>query len=293
MVSERQMRKLWVFVTGQYRCFWHAWKNMVGMVLRPTAGGYEPRVCVGMDEAWGGDRRIFETHLRNEWAALGFPPSHLIVVWVSHRQDPYFRVAVASLEGHRRDGKLAEGWFDYLTRRSGSCLEYAQACRLLDAVGEDEIGKGDLLLRTRTDVLLTHPVCLDDVPRPDRDRTTATVFRRLFPTCPLFDGWEEVPGREASMLPSIFSNDRWCATLRKNLVYLMPMRAAWVLRDVVRRYGDWDDPRENEYWFNAESQFRGCLRQHGFTVWECSQEKDECHGGVAGAADFPVYAIYR
>lgn len=291
------MRKIYVFVTGQYRCFWKAWKNLVANVIRPAMdGGFEPHVSVGMDVAfWGeGGRHTFETHLRNEWAALGSPPDHLTLVWVCHQEDAYFRVAVASLESHRRSGALCDAWFDYLVRRSGSCAEYAQACRLLDTIPDGGIGDHDLLLRTRTDVVLTHPICLNNLPRPGTDRTTATVFSRLFPTCPVFEGRREVLGREASILPKVPSDDRWCATLRKNLVYLMPMRSAgWVLRDVVRRYGDWDDPGHNDYWFNAESQFRGCLRTHGFTVWEHSQEKDECHGGVVDEADFPVYAICR
>jgi hypothetical protein len=200
---------------------------------------------------------------------------------------------VASLEHYRNHQKLDPYWFEYLVHRSGSCFEYAQAARLYEKLcPQHEFSDQDLLLRTRTDVLLRHPFHLDH--HPTQVVTTRDMFRSLFPTCHHFDQWEEQGGREVSVFPPEFLPGRWAITLRKNLVYLMPMQAGRVLLELARHYGDWDSVDQNRYWFNAESQFRGCLRNHHFTVWEFSQQKDECYGGFDdNPEDFPLYAIYR
>lgn len=294
------MRRLFVFITGQYRRFWHSWNNIVENILKPSSSSFEVHVCVGMDKIWrtpghlwnDGDRNIFETHLRNEWGLLQYPPDHLIVEWIDYH-DPYFKGSVASLEYYRDRQKLDPYWFEYLVHRSGSCIEYAQISRLYDRVcSQYHIMDDDLMLRTRTDILLRHSLHLDFT--PTEKMPTKSVFQQLLPTCHHFDQWEEQGGREVSIFPPQFIKDRWVITMRKNLVYIMPLRAGSFLKELAGHYGDWDGPEMNHYWFNAESQFRGCFRHHHFTIWEFSQHKDECHGNFDDLPDdFPVYAIYR
>lgn len=295
------MRRLFVFTTGQYRRFWHSWNNMVEKILKPASLSFEVHVCVGLDRVWrlpehlwdDKDRTIFETHLRNEWDLLQYPPQHLMVEWIEH-DDPYLKQSIASLEHYHDQKTLDPYWFQYLVHRSGSCIEYAQISRLYDRVcSQYQIMEDDLMIRTRTDILLRHPLQLDAI-FPTEGVSTKQIFHTLFPTCHVFDKWEEQGGREVSIFPPHFVKDRWIITLRKNLAYLMPLSAGSFLIKLAMHYGDWDTPEMNRYWFNAESQFRGCFRLHHFTLWEYSQHKDECYGNFDNLPDdFPVYAIYR
>lgn len=253
----------------------------------------EIHVCVGMD--WNSnERQVFKTHLQNEWTLLQHPPEHLLIEWID-RTDPYFSMSVGSLEKYRQTQQLSDSWWEYLVLRSGSCLEYVQMVRLYNIIcSQQEISKDDLLLRTRTDVLLRHSLHLDKI-HPTEHTSTREIFQQLFPTSSHFSQFQDEPqGREVSIFHSSFQQDRWVITLRKNLFYIMPMTAGIFLEKLVSCYGDWDTPEFNAYWFNAESQFRGCFRKHHFTVWEYSQQKDECHGDFNNLMDhFPIYAIYR
>ena len=295
-------RRLFIFITGQYRKFWHSWNNLVEKVLKPATPLLEVHVCVGLDQTWKSvrhlwqhdDRHIFQTHLRNEWKNLQYPSEHLIVEWVGCN-NPYLHRAIASLQHYRDKGQLDPYWFDYLVHRSGSCIEYAQISQLYSMVcSQYTVHEEDLMMRTRTDILLRHPLCFASLP-PLIESSTKDVFERLFPASCHFAGMEEEKsGREVSIFPSQPVPTRWVITLRKNLIYIMPLKAGSLLLELVQHYGDWDTHEFNHYWFNAESQFRGCFRCHDFTVWEYSQDKDACYAGFeSDAEDFPLYAIYR
>lgn len=289
------MKKLFIFITGQYRKFWHSWNNLVQMVIRPaTSSLLEVHVCVGIDwtENWK-ERDIFQTHLQNEWELLQYPLEHLTIKWIN-KTDPYFSVSIQSLANYRKKNQLDEYWFQYLVFRSGSCLEYVQIARLYKEIcSHYEITEDDLLLRTRTDILLRHAMHLENI-KPLEQTSTREIFQQLFPSSSHFDDYQEQQGRETSIFPSCFQKNQWVITLRKNLVYLMPMKAGSLLFKIVQQYGDWDNVEANTYWFNAESQFRGCFRMHDFTVWEYSQQKDECYSDFESLKeDFPIYAIYR
>lgn len=294
-------KRLFIFITGQYRSFWHSWNNLVEKVLKPATPFFEIHVCVGMDQTWksaghiwqSGDRQIFQTHLRNEWEILHYPPEHLIVEWIGYN-NPYFRKAVVSLQHYRDNNKLDPYWFDYLVYRSGSCIEYAQIAQLYETVcSQHTIQEEDMMMRTRTDIVLRHPICFGSLP-PPVESSTKQVFEKLFPTSCLFQTMEEPTGREVSIFPTPPVANRWIITLRKNLIYIMPLKSCGLLLELAQHYGDWDTPQFNHYWFNAESQFRGCFRCHHYTLWEYSQNKDECYGGFENLSEeFPLYAILR
>lgn len=296
-------RRLFIVSTGQYRTFWHSWNNLVEKVVKPVCKTMDVYVCVGIDKVWmsanhqweEASRTVFQTHLQNEWGMLSMPPSHFMLEWIDSATNPYFKMSVASLEKYSRMGSLDPYWFDYLTRRSGSCIEYAQFATIYNRISSQyEIHPDDLLMRTRTDILLRHPMCFDTF-QPIGVSITRDIFHSLFPDSKHFLGLEETGGREASYYPPRFDQHKWVATLRKNLVYIMPLSAGSFIYKISKQYGDWDEPTTNHYWFNAESQFRGCLRHHGFTIWEYSQTKDECAGNHFQdlTDDFPIYAISR
>lgn len=292
-------KRLFVFITGQYRKFWHSWNNLVVNLFKPNDPYFEIHVCVGIDKTWRstgylwaeGDREVFEKHLHKEWASIG--GKNIILQWVDCN-NPYLQDAVSSLEDYREKNILTPYWFDYLVHRSGSCIEYAQIAQLYEIISSKyEINDDDLMMRTRTDILLRHPICFDSIP-PDVSSPTQKIFQNLFKGSQHFDQFEEPTGREVSIFPSTPTQQNWIITMRKNLIYIMPLKAGKLLLELVRHYGDWDTPEHNTYWFNAESQFRGCFRNNGFTLWEHSQNKDECFGDFENLPDeFPLYAIYR
>jgi hypothetical protein len=294
-------KRLFIFITGQYRTFWHSWNNLVEKVIKPATSFFDIYVYVGMDQTWkspghlwqNDDRHIFQTHLRNEWDILKYPQQNLVVEWIDYNNH-YFHKAIASLQHYRDNKKLDPYWFDYLVHRSGSCIEYAQIAQLYDIVcSQYTIQEDDLMMRTRTDILLRHSFDFHSLP-PNMSCSTKEVFENLFPTSQHFESMQELTGREVSIFHSSPVAGRWIITLRKNLVYILPLKAGYLLLELVQHYGDWDTLDFNNYWFNAESQFRGCFRCHHFTLWEYSQDKDECYGNFDNLpSDFPIYAIYR
>jgi len=295
-------RRLFIFMTGQYRQFWHSWNNLVENVLRPAEPFFDVYVCVGMDKkmkykgvVWFDlDRQVFETHLRSEWLLLNYPAERLMLEWIESANEPYFLQAMSSLQNYRDNGKLDQYWYDYLIFRSGSCIEYAQMARLYDLVcSQYKMNDDDLMMRTRTDILFRHPLHIDSLPI-DKTSSTKDIFQSLFPSSPHFDNFAEISGREYSIFPPEFTPGQWVITMRKNLIYIMPLKTGALLLEIAKRYGDWDVHEMNHYWFNAESQFRGCFRHHNLYVWEYSQDRDECYGGFENQPeDFPIYAIYR
>lgn len=280
-------RRLFVMITGQYRRFLDCWENMVETIIRPSQdAGLDVYLCFGLDPT--------PTCPTINVGSV-CPEDHVLVEWIHHRSDPYFKMSVLSLEYYVETKRLDPTWYDYLVNRSGSCIEYTQIARLYEMVcSRYEVSPNDLMIRTRCDVVLTHPIQLSTIPLIGQ--STHHVFHSLFPTISTNVVEQEEPtGREVSFFPSKPILDHWVVTLRKNLVYLMPMTSGKVLRQVAMQYGDWDNATMNEYWFNAESQFRGCLRSHDFTIWEYSQKKDERfdRNTLSNTDDFPLYAILR
>lgn len=270
--------------------------------MEPSSPFFDIHVYIGMDKVWSSpghlwkasEQQVFQSCLENTWVLMGHAPDHLHVEWIDC-QDPYFQMSISSLETYCQENKLDPYWFQYLVHRSGSCIEYAQVSTLYQVVlsRHQPFHDNDLLLRTRTDVLWRYPLHLQNI--PSGIVPTKEVFSLLFPNCQdtLCTTSRD---REASFFSSRFEKDKWVIVLRKNLLYMMPLKAGKVLLEVSKYYGDWDGPELNPYWFNAESQFRGCLRRHQFTLWDFSQEKDECFGLEEfdhRPEDFPFYAILR
>lgn len=289
------MKNIVIVLTGQERTFWRTWENLKEMILGPVReAGYEVTLGVCMDgeyratgRTWESEeeRQSFVARLYEEWETWNGNKDRLYHLWV-YRADPLFTQAVHSLDTYHRNNTLAHQWREYLVHRSGSCIEYVQFNKIHSLMEEAMAppGDDDLLLRTRTDILFRHPISIP----PDVSRGVTG----LFPGAGVID-WKK-GGRETSYNPPMPYPGRWIITLRKNLIYLVPLRASVILREVASHYGDWDHPDENNYWFNAESQFRGCLRHHCFTIHEYSQSKDECFGDFVSQTDtLPVYAIQR
>lgn len=183
-------------------------------------------------------------------------------------------------------------WKDYLLNRSGSVLEYAQFFFVWEkAIQLVSPRQGDLLLRARTDVVLLSPWTM--LPFTPVLFSPNQVFRASFAGNHWVQSWSFPEDREGCIFPNPRKGDKWAIVLRKNLFYLMPYHQGNIIKQIAEKYGDWDSEDENLWWFNAESQFRGCLRQKGFTVFDFSQKLDERHNFGEHCQDFPIYAIQR
>jgi len=301
-------------MTGQLRRLWNAWDILQSRVIEPAVeDGFEVHVYIGLDAdlrkpgvGWKeNEKKLVEEEtakLKNRSKIV----SSVSLTWIG-RDSPHMLGAVRSIADYRRREKLAENWFDYLVHRSGSCFEYAQLNTLMDKCTEEQspFQKDDLLLRTRTDIFLRYPlrlpVCSQFPLLPMDDASIASVLSQMFPNA-IDKNYIQEKNIETSILMSdvrdTFS-DRWIVTLRKNLIYVLPLQQAHILTRIAKYYGDWDTVDRNPYWFNAESQFRGCLRHHFFAVVEHSQNHDQFFGMgneihlPENVEKFPIYAILR
>lgn len=284
-----EQRTLGILVTGQERVFWEMMDNLREMVIRPAEDlGWRVIVHVALDPGHRGNHHGHwdaEERARFEQKILTNLSNIDSIRWVG-REHPFFLDCERTLQEHVDRGNLSPMWRDYLLYRSGSCLEYVQARVLLMDMEMPETG---LILRTRTDVFLRHPICCDALLPLFSLRITTAIqirdrYRALFPTSEqqLPDkAFYDPENRETSILVSQEENwrpSRWAWVLRKNLIYVMPYaEAVGVLANITSAFGSWDSREEgNDYWFNAESQFRGCLRRHHFQVLEFTPPEDQC-----------------
>jgi hypothetical protein len=303
--------RLIIFLTGEFRHFWTSLDNLVDKVMRPAwAMNMEIYLWVGMDwnsrhagSSWKlGERVDFLDALEARWETdLKQPLTRLHLSWI-HKDHPYMKECRHYLRNFVDKGQLAPYWYHYLVDRSGSCIEYVQYRVLYESFLSKGpvIKEDDLLFRTRGDLYLRHPLHLpSSVPFPS-SLSVHQIFSVLFPEANLASfspqRFHDPTSRESSILWSSESTgNRWVVTLRKNLMYLLPMKEAYTIVEMMKRYGDWDEVVNNIFWFNAESQFRGYFRQRKFTVYEFSQEEDESSQPLdqLDTQKWPLYVIRR
>lgn len=271
--------KCMVFMSGQPRCIDKAMVYLKKNLLTVNAN-WDFYLFLGLDAEC---LPKFEKEFSE-----GFIETHF---FCTHRNNLFF-----FKEGKRRiekDPNLPPFWKDYLISRSGSILEYAQfSCLHQKAMSLHPPQPQDLLLRARTDVFLLTPWILDRQHHPLL-MDPLSIFKTQFPENPYIKTWDFPYDREGCILPLKRENPKWVISLRKNLMYLMPYQQGSHIKYISLYYGKWDSIDENTWWFNAESQFRGYLRQNGFTVFDLSQQKDESWQEECSSCDFPIYMIYR
>lgn len=273
-------RRLFIFLTGQPRCFQTAFQSLIHSLIKPNQEWHEYYLFIGVDA----DEPLLIPDGSKQW--FSFLSSCL-----ARKQDcPDFEMG----KQHLLKTPLCPSWKDYLLNRSGSVLEYAQFSLLFQqAIALFPPKTTDLLLRFRTDTILTTPWVLPRFPPCILfSSSPLRVFTEQFPNAPIRD-WKPDESREGCILPPLRRPNKWIISLRKNLLYLTPYENGSWIQCVVRYYGKWDRPTENDYWFNAESQFRGLFRENGFLVLDFSQQKDEAHPSCPPAPEFPIYAIQR
>lgn len=134
---------------------------------------------------------------------------------------------------------VSDQWKHYL-RTSGSMIEYYQLRLAILALKDYETANNfhyDTVVRMRTDVVITRP---------------------------FFDGLMK-RRTEPEIIEPVIEYTGTIATIRANLCYVGPRDAVVRLACLGVTYGQWRMP-DNEWWFNAESQFQQCCAQHGIRV---------------------------
>lgn len=276
-------RRLFIFFTGQPRFTRNAMLSLIQNMISPNLSEFSFHLFVGIDAPTLYSCQEIMDEFKTHFS--------FILIKQARREDcPDFETGRDFLSGL----ELSLPWKTYLLDRSGSLLEYAQLSLLLDTAYElFPPNEKDLLLRFRTDTLLNtrwvlprneHSILFSSDPR--------AVFPAHFPDHD-FSEWKPDPTREGSILPLQRSPTKWVISLRKNLIYLTPYMNGGHIKSLTRFYGKWDQATKNEYWFNAESQFRGFFRENGFVVFDFSQQKDECKSDKPHKHDFPLYGIQR
>lgn len=291
------MKRVFVVCTGQLRCFLtHTWDNLVSTLLSPLEReGFSVFfvLCLDADTRfphvpWTDDQEKKNVQQRfldlwNTWSSSSQTTHSMMLLWV-HRNDALMTHITQRLDRMVRQSRLSPHVFHYLVGSSGSCIEYVQLSRSLEILSSfvGQGGQDDLFIRTRTDVIFGHPWSLNRVQESvDRirqsDESSICPSQQLigcvFPTFSQHESllqYKAPDTRESHFFHPYTEDDtrsRWVLVLRKNLVYVMPWSHSRVLLGVADTYGDWDTADMNEYWWNAESQFRGCLRQHHFSLF--------------------------
>lgn len=205
---------------------------------------------------------------------------------------------------------LEEVWKAYL-RNSGSMIEYAQLHLAYLEMVEREYRSGwryDYVVRARTDSIYTKPVDFhwlrwteEEVSaRMDRIReglrlsnkndTIDHVVTHFMATLLSDDVLPNLQNINASSLLSptqsalpssagalkeYLQNGRYMMTLRKNNLYLAPRSCFYMVPSLAHMYGQFRSPYSDNYWFNAEGQFRDACYYSCVSVFDYTTDFEE------------------
>ena len=225
-------------------------------------------------------------HLKSiEWFSLEKHPE-----WVTHRETQLQRI------------QLDEGWKRYL-RNSGSMIEYFQLQLAYMSMTHHEQRSGykyDYLVRGRTDSIYTKPIDFHwlswtDADVADRiqqitneltmckmDVTPANLLRYFMNTIVSDDLISNIQHIDAEYAPcetetepvsmlllnQYIKHGRYILTLRKNNLYIVRRALFHMIPTLGTMYGFMRAPTTDDYWFNAECQFRSACYYSCITVFD-------------------------
>lgn len=263
------------------------------------------------DEEWTAwfHEQMGDTLKSIEW----FQPS-LHPEWLTHRD---------TLLNHI---ELDQGWKNYL-RNSGSMIEYFQLQLAHMKVSLHEQRNGfqyDYLVRARTDSIYSKPVDFHWLEWTDEEvgvrlarikeemicsqivvtdqshlqyfmstilsDTTIPNIQRIFADYVPNDA-DRPPVRteDAAALNQYLKNGRYILTIRKNNLYIIRRSLFYMIPSLGMYYGLPRTPAADDYWFNAECQFRSACYYCGITIYDYStlfEEKSLEYPSKWNEADF-------
>jgi hypothetical protein len=231
-------------------------------------------------------------HLRSiEWFDLAKHPE-----WTAHRETLLQHI------------ELDSGWKNYL-RSSGSMIEYLQLQLAHLDVCHYEQRNGfqyDYLVRARTDTIYAKPVDFHWLTWTDQEvaarverikaemersnmtitdqsllqyfmstllsDTTIPNMSRIFADCVLNDADRLPLGamNQSAALNHYIKTGRYILTIRKNNLYIVRRNLFYLIPSLGTSYGLPRTPAADDYWFNAECQFRSACYYAGLTIYDYS-----------------------
>lgn len=295
-----------ILLTGALRTIRKTMKFLKRNVLcTPTSGGVQPAdiyACVQNDtsqseEEWN---TWFHSELGDHLKSITWFSFDRYPAWTSHRE--------LQLEHLNID----EGWKGYL-RNSGSMIEYFQLQLVYMKVCQAESKHAfqyDYIVRARTDSIYAKPVDFhwlawteDEIEqRLTRIRqemvesnmeTHARDVLRYFMCTVISDDLipnlaflvaEHVPSPtdrsedipiSSSDLHHYLHHGRYILTIRKNNLYIVRRNLFHFLPTLGTMYGFMRSPIADNYWFNAEGQFRDACYYSCLSIFEYSTEFEE------------------
>lgn len=203
---------------------------------------------------------------------------------------------------------LEESWKAYL-RNSGSMIEYAQLhLAYLDMV-EREYRCGwryDYVVRARTDSIYTKPVDFHWLRWTEEEvearmnqireglravhkdpQSVATYFMATvlsedvlsnlqnINASSLLSPTESALPDSAAALKDYLHTGRYMLTLRKNNLYVAPRTCFYMIPSLAHMYGQFRSPYSDNYWFNAEGQFRDACYYSCVSVFDYTTDFEE------------------
>ena len=194
----------------------------------------------------------------------------------------------------------ADNWKDYL-KNSGSILEYYQLylayLKMCDFEAQDS--RYEYIIRSRTDTIFAQPIDFhwlkwsdDDVQRrlqkindelhlsniPDIPQNKLNYFMNTIISDKLINSiqvlWTKyLPAsnstpKNASELNKFIKEGRYILTIRANNLYVVRREYFQMIPTLSFIYGHLRSPYNDEYWFNAENQFRSACFHSGLTIFD-------------------------
>lgn len=199
-------------------------------------------------------------------------------------------------------------WKDYL-RTSGSMIEYLQLhLAYMDMSHYEQVFKFkyEYVIRTRTDSIFTKPVDFHwlnwskeevdqrihkirhELRLHNMDESDKNIFKYFMCTIlsddvipNIYHMFADIQLNETDTIPSLnqfhqyIQNGRYILTLRKNNLYIVKRNLFYLIPSLAMMYGMFRSPCSDDYWFNAEGQFRDACYYSCISVFDYSTFLEE------------------
>ena len=308
--------KIAIILTGALRTIKRTIRYTKEMLIQPNAE-CELFLCVQNDTKESNDEWM-------QWFKDQLGTKLISLIWFSKDVYPDWIVQREILLNHMAiDGP----WKNYL-RNSGSLIEYyqLQLAYMEMSFKEQLVGHNyDYIIRTRTDSIYTKPVDFhwlswthsdiaerilaikEEIIASGLDTSPQTILKYfmctilsddIIPNIPYIiaqcdfseqDVYNTATELNAVDLTEYIKKGRYILTLRQNNLYIVKRSFFQFIPSLGTMYGMFRSKIEDDYWFNAENQFRSACYHSGLTIFNYSSEFEErslSYGSAWIEADF-------
>jgi hypothetical protein len=203
---------------------------------------------------------------------------------------------------------ITDNWKDYL-KRSGSIIEYFQLYLAYIQVcfNEQVNGKYDYIIRSRTDTIFAKPIDFHWLNWSDEDvkaritkikeELTASeievndknilryfmntiISNDLIPNIQnIFANYYpnrlEIISLDPHNLNGFIKNGKYILTIRANNLYIVKRDYFYLIPSIANLYGYLKSPYSDDYWFNAENQFRAACYHSGLYIFDYNSSYED------------------